>query len=107
MVHVHRSESLRGGRNCTALTIPSRVGHVPEAQPQGGCAFPNEVLLEGVPMQSASAWQHDPLLSPSAVRDRDDIARTPWLKDATFDILLLVASVVIVPAVLLAMWCGV
>jgi hypothetical protein len=58
-------------------------------------------------MQSASSWHHDPLLTPpSSVEDRE-VARTPWLKDATFDVIMLVASVVIVPAVLLAMWLGV
>jgi hypothetical protein len=58
-------------------------------------------------MQSAYSWQHDPLLVPSPARQRDTIRRTPWLKDATFDVVILVASVVIVPAVLIAMWFGV
>jgi len=57
-------------------------------------------------MQSAYTWQHDPLLARSAVR-RDPRIYTPWLKDATFDVVMLVASVVIVPAVLLAVWLGV
>jgi hypothetical protein len=56
-------------------------------------------------MQSAYTWQHDPLLAPSAV-DPSDTNRVPWLKSATFDVVMLVASVVIVPAVLVAMWLG-
>src|SRR5262245_48059924 len=56
-------------------------------------------------MQSAYSWQHDPLLVPTSVPDRPS-NRTPWLKDATFDIVVLVASVAIVPAVLIAMWLG-
>jgi hypothetical protein len=56
-------------------------------------------------MQSAYTWQPDPLLAPSAV-DRGTESRTPWLRSASFDVILLVASVVIVPAVLLAMWLG-
>jgi hypothetical protein len=57
-------------------------------------------------MQSAYTWQHDPLLAPSAVPGGGTSSRTPWLKDATFDVVMLVASVVIVPAVLLAVWLG-
>src|SRR5882724_692711 len=58
-------------------------------------------------MQSAYEWQEqeESLLLHSPT----DVARSatvPWLKDATFDIVLLVASVVIVPLVLLAVWLG-
>ncbi len=56
-------------------------------------------------MQSAYTWQPDPLLAPSAV-DRGTESRTPWLRSASFDVIMLVASVAIVPAVLLAMWFG-
>jgi hypothetical protein len=56
-------------------------------------------------MQNVYIWQDDPLLSPSS---RSAVAgKTPWLKDARFDSLLLLASVVIVPLVLLAVWLGV
>jgi hypothetical protein len=58
-------------------------------------------------MQSAYTWQHDPLLAPSAVHGGGSTTRTPWLKDATFDVFMLVASVAIVPLVLLAVWLGV
>jgi hypothetical protein len=58
-------------------------------------------------MQSAYTWQHDPLLAPSAVHGGGNTTRTPWLKDATFDIVMLVASVAIVPLVLLGVWLGV
>jgi hypothetical protein len=58
-------------------------------------------------MQSAYTWQHDPLLAPSAVHGGRSSTRTPWLKDASFDIVMLVASVAIVPLVLLAVWLGV
>jgi len=57
-------------------------------------------------MQSAYTWQHDPLLTPSAVHG-GSTNRTPWLKNATFDVVMLVASVAIVPAVLVAMWLGI
>jgi hypothetical protein len=54
-------------------------------------------------MQNVYAWRDDPLLS------NDDIvesSNTPWLKDARFDTILLLASVVIVPLVLFAVWMG-
>ncbi len=57
-------------------------------------------------MQSAYSWQDDPLLAPHEVRD-EATTNWPWLKNATFDVGMLVASVVIVPAVLLAVWLGV
>src|SRR2546430_11683631 len=57
------------------------------------------------PMQSAYTWQPDPLLAPSAV-DRGAVSRTPWLRSASFDVIMLVASVAIVPLVLVAMWLG-
>jgi hypothetical protein len=57
-------------------------------------------------MQSAYTWQHDPLLAPSAVHGGRNSTRTPWLRDATFDVVMLVASVAIVPVVLLAIWLG-
>jgi hypothetical protein len=57
-------------------------------------------------MQSAYPWQPDPLLAPSAVHRGGNTRATPWLKDATFDIVMLVASVALVPMVLIAMWLG-
>ena len=54
-------------------------------------------------MQNVYAWRDDPLLSQSPDRVA---SKTPWLKDARFDIGLLLASVAIVPAVLLAVWLG-
>src|SRR5260221_1163191 len=55
---------------------------------------------------SSSPWQHDPLLGARA-RSIFEPRQVPWLKDATFDVMMLVASVAIVPAVLVAMWLGV
>jgi hypothetical protein len=57
-------------------------------------------------MQSVSAWQDDSTFIPKSIDARQS-ATLPWLKSATFDVLLLVASVVIVPLVLLAVWLGV
>src|SRR6476659_3082936 len=57
-------------------------------------------------MQSVSTWQEDANLLRSTIDARQP-ATLPWLKSATFDVLLLVASVVIVPLVLLAVWVGV
>ncbi len=58
-------------------------------------------------MQSLSAWQEQehpsPFSNSIAARRSADL---PWLKSATFDVILLVASVVIVPMVLLAVWLG-
>ncbi|HEX9298413.1 MAG TPA: hypothetical protein VF881_21395 [Polyangiaceae bacterium] len=56
-------------------------------------------------MQTAYTWQDDPLLAPHELRD-EPTTQWPWLKSATFDVLMLVASVVIVPAVLIAVWLG-
>src|SRR5882672_2102458 len=59
-------------------------------------------------MQSAYEWQEQEeslLLSSPTVAERS--ASLPWLKSATFDVLWLVASVAIVPLVLLAVWLGV
>jgi|RhiMethySRZTD1v2_1073278.scaffolds.fasta_scaffold08691_3 hypothetical protein len=54
-------------------------------------------------MQNVYAWRDDPLLTKSS----DLVAsKSPWLKDARFDATLLLASVVIVPLVLLAVWLG-
>ena len=54
-------------------------------------------------MQNVYAWQDDPLLTKSS----DLVAsKTPWLKNARFDATLLLASVVIVPMVLTAVWLG-
>jgi hypothetical protein len=54
-------------------------------------------------MQNVYAWRDDPLLTNGS----DLVAsKTPWLKDARFDSILLLASVVIVPLVLLAVWLG-
>ena len=56
-------------------------------------------------MQNVYAWPDDPLLTNSS--DRVVTAsNTPWLKDARFDSILLLASVVIVPLVLVAVWLG-
>jgi hypothetical protein len=56
-------------------------------------------------MQNVYIWQDDPLLSPS--RSSAVVgSQTPWLKSARFDSLLLLASVVIVPLVLIAVWLG-
>ena len=50
-------------------------------------------------MQNIDAWRDDQFLTQSS----DHVAgQTPWLKDARFDSILLLASVVIVPLVLLA-----
>jgi hypothetical protein len=56
-------------------------------------------------MQSVSPWQANPTLLHNSIGARS--GTLPWLKSATFDVLLLVASVVIVPLVLLAVWLGV
>jgi hypothetical protein len=53
-------------------------------------------------MQNVYAWRDDPLLTSSNLV----ASKTPWLKDARFDTILLLASVVIVPIVLLAVWLG-
>ena len=54
-------------------------------------------------MQNVYAWRDDPLLQKSS----DLVAsKTPWLKDARFDTILLLASVIIVPLVLVAVWMG-
>ena len=57
-------------------------------------------------MQSADIWQPESLVVDSSAVPARKATTHPWLKDATFDIALLVASVVIVPAVLLAVWLG-
>ena len=57
-------------------------------------------------MQSVYAWHDNPAPVRSPIGARQS-ASLPWLKSATFDVLLLVASVVIVPMVLLAVWLGV
>jgi len=54
-------------------------------------------------MQNVYAWRADPLLEKSS--DLVD-TKTPWLKGARFDTILLLASVVIVPLVLVAVWMG-
>jgi hypothetical protein len=56
-------------------------------------------------MQNVYGWQDDPLLAPS---NSSAVAgsNTPWLNSARFDTLLLLASVVIVPLVLIAVWLG-
>jgi hypothetical protein len=56
-------------------------------------------------MESAYIWQDDPLLVPDPI-GRNQATGVPWLKGATFDIVVLVASVIIVPAVLFAVWLG-
>src|SRR5260221_157634 len=57
-------------------------------------------------MQSLSTWQEEAALLSNTIDARRP-ATLPWLKSATFDVLLLVASVVIVPLVLLGVWLGV
>jgi len=55
---------------------------------------------------STSPWQHGSLLASPSTRSAEGRSETPWLKNARFDVLMLVASVAIVPAVLIAMWLG-
>ena len=55
-------------------------------------------------MQNVSTWHEDPALLDNPVSATQ--SAFPWLKSATFDVLLLVASAVIVPLVLLAVWLG-
>jgi hypothetical protein len=57
-------------------------------------------------MQSISTWQAEPALLRNSFGTPRSTA-FPWIKSASFDVLLLVASVVIVPLVLLAVWLGV
>jgi hypothetical protein len=54
-------------------------------------------------MQNVYGWQDNPLLTKST---EHVTSPTPWLKDARFDSILLLASVIIVPLVLLAVWMG-
>ena len=59
-------------------------------------------------MSTAYSWQDDPLLDTNRnlAERRTRSTQPPWLKSAPFDISLLVASAVIVPLVLLAVWLG-
>jgi hypothetical protein len=57
-------------------------------------------------MQTVQTWQEHPVRFNSSTPSAPS-ALYPWIKSATFDVLLLVASVVIVPLVLLLVWLGV
>src|SRR5262245_2291661 len=59
-------------------------------------------------MQTVHSLQQDPLLTPrGAGRGAANRVAQPWLRSATFDVVMLVASVVIVPLVLVMVWLGV
>src|SRR5882762_4759956 len=100
MVRVRRSEVMQRWSKLHAFDESLHSSDTyPKRSPEGVALFQTRFYWRASPMQSASAWHHDPLLTPPSTVQDHNIARTPWLKNATFDVVVLVASVVIVPTV--------